>query len=61
MLLVVLKDWLTDSDWLVDNGGGTKSSSTSPPRKYSQLALPRGEDRFILIMITHSISALDKQ
>jgi hypothetical protein len=61
MLLVVLKDWLTDSDWLVDNGGGTKSSSTSPPRKYSQLALPRGEDRFILIMISHSISALDKQ
>jgi hypothetical protein len=49
------------SDWLVDNGGGTKSSSTSPPRKYSQLALPRGEDRFILMMIAHSISALDKQ
>jgi len=35
-----------------------KSSSTSPPRKYSQLALPRGEDRFILIAITHT---LDKQ
>ena len=31
-----------------------KSSSTSPPRKYSQLALPRGEDRFILITITHT-------
>jgi hypothetical protein len=33
---------------LVDNGGRAKSSSTFPPRKYSQLALPRAEDRCTL-------------
>ena len=49
------------SDWLVDNRGGTTSSSTCRPRKYSQLALPRGEDRCTLIIIAHSISTLNKQ
>jgi hypothetical protein len=40
---------------------GRNHPSTSPPRKYSQLALPCGADRCTLIAMTHSINAQNKQ